>query len=135
MERKKLPVGDYALSDNQDIVAVAERKTMDNFLHEIATMDVFKMKLQEMSLFRYKVLVLESPYADFINPKKLSFYSAAYVAEIIADLMVEFSGVQFIFCSNRKTANEWVYRWFQRIHQNIQNKRKIKREYGNSPLF
>jgi len=124
VERRKLPVGDYALSRNGDIVAVAERKTLDNFLHEIATMEVFKAKLQEMYSFRYKVVVLESPYANFINPKKLSYYSAPYVAEILADLVVQFPDVQFIFFSNRKTANEWVYRWFQRINQNIQNEDK-----------
>lgn len=124
VKRKKLPVGDYALFYNGDIVAVAERKTLDNFLHEISTMEVFKTKLQEMSSFRYKAVVLESPYADFINPKKLSYYSAPYVAEILADLVVQFPDVQFIFFSNRKTANEWVYRWFQRINQNIQNEEK-----------
>jgi len=124
VERKKLPVGDYALFCNGNIVAVAERKTMDNFLHEISTMEVFKVKLQEMSSFRYKAVVLESPYADFINPKKLSYYSAPYVAEILADLVVQFPEVQFIFFSNRKTANEWLYRWFQRINQTIGNERK-----------
>jgi len=124
VERKKLPVGDYALSYNGDILAVAERKTLDNFLHEIATMEVFKAKLQEMSSFRYKVVVLESPYANFINPKKLSYYSAPYVAEILADLMVQFPDVQFIFFGNRKTANEWLYRWFQRINQSVENERK-----------
>jgi len=119
VERRKLPVGDYALSYNGEIAAVAERKTLDNFLHEISTMEVFKAKLQEMSSFRYKAVVLESPYADFINPKKLSYYSAPYVAEILADLAVLFPDVQFIFFSNRKTANEWVYRWFQRINQKL----------------
>jgi len=64
-------------------------------------------------------VVFESPYADFINPKKLTHYSAPFIAEILADLAVQFHDVQFIFCSNRKVANEWVYRWFQRIHQNI----------------
>lgn len=118
-ERRKLPAGDYALLHDGDLVAIAERKTRDNFMHEIATLDVFRAKLEELSTFRYKAVVFESPYADFINPKKLSHYSAPFIADILADLAVQFHDVQFIFCSNRKVANEWVYRWFQRIHQNI----------------
>ncbi|MFQ6082279.1 MAG: ERCC4 domain-containing protein [Candidatus Aminicenantia bacterium] len=125
-ERKKLPVGDYALIYNENLVAVAERKTKDNFLHEIATFDVLKAKLQELSTFSYKAVVFESPYADFINPKKLTYYSASYLAELLADLTVEFRNVQFVFCSNRKVANEWLYRWFQRIHQKIEFSNDLK---------
>lgn len=56
-EKRKLPVGDYALSYNGELIAIAERKTRDNFLHEIATFDLLKSKLQEMTSFRYKALV------------------------------------------------------------------------------
>lgn len=119
-ERRKLPVGDYALSYNGDLIAIGERKTKDNFLHEIGTLDVFKSKLEEMSSFQYKAVIFESPYAEFINPKKLEFYSASFIADILADLAVQFNQVQFIFCSNRRLANEWLYRWFQRISQGIQ---------------
>ena len=118
-ERKKLPAGDYALLHDGNLVAIAERKTRDNFIHELSTLDVLRAKLEELSTFPYKAVVFESPYADFINPKKLTHYSAPFIAEILADLAVQFHDVQFIFCSNRKVANEWVYRWFQRIHQNI----------------
>lgn len=126
-ERKKLPVGDYALIHDEDLIAIAERKTRDNFLHEIATFEVLRAKLQEMSSFPYIAVVFESPYADFINPKKLSYYSASFIAELLADLSVEFDKVQFIFCSNRKVANEWVYRWFQRIHQKIEGEKSEKK--------
>ena len=27
-----------------------------------------------------------------------------------------FPDIQFIFCENRKLANEWIYRWFRRIN-------------------
>lgn len=116
-EKKKLPVGDYALEIEGELIAVCERKTRDNFIHEISTFDALRMRLQEMSSYRYKAFVFESPYADFINPKKLKFYSSSFVADIIAEIFVEFPDVQFVFCSNRKVAQEWVYRWFQRISQ------------------
>jgi hypothetical protein len=116
IEKKKLPIGDYALEKDGKIIAICERKTRDNFLHEISTFDAFRMKLQEMQSYKYKSVIFESPYADFINPKKLKFYSAPYVADIIAQIFVEFPDVQFVFCSNRKIAENWVYRWFLRIN-------------------
>jgi hypothetical protein len=120
IKREKLAVGDYALFHNGKIVAIAERKTLDEFIHEISRMDVFKAKLQEMEIFLHKAVVFESAYEDFINPKRIKYYSASYIAELLADLIVQFSHVQFIFCNNRRSANEWVYRWFARIKSNLE---------------
>lgn len=110
-----LPAGDYGLVKNGEVIAVAERKTLDNFLHELGTYDFFKLALQELNKNKFKAVVFESPYSDFINPKKQKFYSANYIADILADLFVSFPEIQFVFCDNRKFANEWVYRWFKRI--------------------
>ncbi len=116
VERKNLPAGDYGLVKEGRLVAVAERKTLDNFKHEISTYDVFKAALRELASYPHKAIVFESPYSDFLDPKKIKPYSANYVAEIIADLAVLFPEIQFVFCSNRKFAQEWVYRWFLRIN-------------------
>jgi len=116
IRKENLPVGDYALVVNGEIVAVVERKTLDNFIHSIATYDALKMSLSEMLLYRYKAVVFEAPYRDFINPRKNPYYSPSYVADIIADLMVSFPEIQFVFHQGRKMANEWVYRWFKRIN-------------------
>ena len=97
------------------VIAIAERKTMDNLLHEIATYDVLKAAIQEMKTFKYRVIVFESPYSDFLKPKKNPFYKPSYIATILVDLAFSFPDVQFIFCKNRKLANEWVWRWFLRI--------------------
>lgn len=121
IRRENLPVGDYALMKQGKIIAVAERKTLDNIKHEIGTYDVLKASLQELSTYPYKAVVLESPYADFINPLKTKPYRATYFAEIISDLFVNFPEVQFVFCDNRKIAQEWVYRWFMRINNQYKN--------------
>jgi hypothetical protein len=115
-KRENLPVGDYALVKDGKIVAVAERKTLDNMLHEIGIYDVLKATLQELSTYPYKAVVFESPYSDFMNPKRIKPYKASYVADILSDLAVRFSEIQFIFCGNRKFAQEWIYRWFLRIN-------------------
>lgn len=111
-----LAVGDYALIKNGKIFAVAERKTLDNFLHEIAIYDSLKATLQELSSCRFKAVVFESPYSDFMNPAKIKPYNAPYVADILSDLVVIFPEIQLVFCENRKFAQEWIYRWFLRIN-------------------
>jgi len=114
--KENLPVGDYALVKGGKIIAVAERKTLDNMLHEIGTYDVLKATLQELSTYPFKAVVFESPYSDFMNPKKVKHYKTSYVADILSDLAVSFPEIQFIFCGNRKFAREWIYRWFLRIN-------------------
>ena len=125
-ERQNLPVGDYALVKDEKIIAVAERKTIDNILHEISTYEVLKSKMQELSIYPFKAVVFESPYSDFLNPKKVKPYSAGYIAKIISDLMVNFPDIQFVFCDNRKFAQEWVYRWFLRINALYENDKDKK---------
>ncbi|NCO24070.1 MAG: hypothetical protein COZ07_07945 [Candidatus Infernicultor aquiphilus] len=114
-KRENLPVGDYALIKDKKIIAVAEKKTMDNFLHEIRGYDIFKSSLEELKQYKYKAVIFDSPYSDFINPKKNLFYRPSYTADILADLYVNFPEIQFMFFENRKLANEWLYRWFKRI--------------------
>lgn len=114
--RENLPVGDYAVKKDQKIIAVAERKTLDDFLHQIGVYDVFKVKLQELSTYPNKAVIFEAPYSNFLDPKRIKPYSASYVADILADLVVLFPEIQFVFCENRKFAQEWLLRWFLRIN-------------------
>jgi hypothetical protein len=117
VEQAVLPSGDYALKlTSGEVIAGVERKTRDQFLHEIATFEVLKAHLVEMTAsYKYKALVIEANYSDLVNPKKSRFYSAGLVAQVIAELYASFPGLQIAFCSNRKHAAEWVGRYFQRI--------------------
>jgi hypothetical protein len=117
VEKDALPVGDYALKDAAgSIIAVVERKTKDQFLHDISTLEVMRARLLEMvTKYRYAALVVEADYGNLVNPKKSRFYSAGLVADVIADLSSGFPGLQVAFCSNRKFAAEWVERYFTLI--------------------
>jgi hypothetical protein len=117
VEEAELEAGDYALKNAAgEVIAVVERKTREQFTADIATLEVIKARLLEMSArYRHSALVIEADYATLVNPKKNRFYSAGLVADIIADLHAGFPGVQIVFCSNRKLAREWVERYFTRI--------------------
>ncbi len=117
VEKAVLPCGDYALRlSSGETIAAVERKTRDQLLHDIGTLDVLKASLLEMvETYKYKALVIEATYRDLVDPKKSRFYSGGFVAEVIAELFITFPGLQIVFCSNRKFATEWVERYFQRI--------------------
>ncbi len=115
LTRENLKVGDYALIKNESLIAVAERKTLDQFLHEIRNFEVLKLSLQELQQYPFKAMIFDSPYSEFINPKTNLFYRPSYTADILAELFVTFPDIQFVFFKNRKLANEWLYRWFKRI--------------------
>ncbi len=115
-KKENLPVGDYALIKDGRIVAIAERKNLDNFINQIGTYDSFKAMLGELCTYPYKALIFESPYSDFLNPKKIKPYSASYLADLLSDIAVRFPEIQIVFCDNRKFAQEWLYRWFLRIN-------------------
>ncbi len=117
VEKEVLPCGDYALRlGTGETIAVVERKTREQFLHDIGTFDILKASLLEIiETYKYKALVIEATYRDLVDPKKSRYYSGGFVAEVIAELFVLFPGLQIVFCSNRKFATEWVERYFQRI--------------------
>lgn len=115
IERRKLAVGDYGLMVNGAIIAAVERKTKENFFHEPPHLDVFRSTLHELDKFSHKAVAIEASYSDLVSPKN-AFYSGTFVARTIADLCAEFPNIPFLFFKGRKSANQWVYYYFQQIH-------------------
>lgn len=120
VRREKLPVGDYALSYKDKIIAVVERKTFENILAELSRMSSFHQQLAELSAYKHSALVIEANYSDFLNPDKLKFYTPSFLAMAIGELYALHPGLTIIFAGNRKLAMEWTFRFFSAIsaHEN-----------------
>ena len=130
-ERQRLKVGDYALLVDNKIIAIAERKTKDNFFHEIPTLDVLRLKLEEMEKFPYKVVLFESDYTDLTSEKN-KFFKPGFVAEVLGDLFAQFPNIQFIFFKGRKSANKWLAYYFKRIYKRyVSEKENKKYSFGD----
>ena len=114
-ERGTIASGDYALMDGDNVLAVVERKTLDNLLADFGTMPVLHQKLTELAAQNNHALVIEAPYADFINPKKVHHYTATFCARVIAELYALHPNLRIVFCANRKVANEWTRHFFQAV--------------------
>lgn len=113
--RGRLPIGDYALVDGDEIIAVVERKTFENLLADFGVMPVLHQRLLELTTHHQHALVVEAPYEDFLDRKKLHHYTPAFCAAAIAHLCATHPRLRIIFCANRKTANEWTRNYFSAL--------------------
>ena len=138
VNREQLPVGDYALKEGNRLVAVVERKTMDNLLHEFGRMSVFHQQLSELEAYRYTALVIEANYSDFLNPGKMKYYPPVFTSKAIAELQALHPNLTIIFAGNRKLAQEWTHQFFTAItaHEEDTPHHKVSQvmtRYGTPP--
>ena len=115
VKRGPLPIGDYALTDGNYIVALVERKTLDNVLADFGIMPVFHQRLAELTAYEHHALVIEALYADFLNSKKVYPYTPGFCAKLIGELYALHPRLRMVFCANRKMANEWARHYFSAI--------------------
>ena len=123
-ERTPLPTGDYALMDGDNIVALVERKTLDNLLADFGMMPVLHQKLAELATYENHAMVIEAPYADFLNPAKVHHYTAGFCAKAIGELHALHPSLRLIYCANRKVANEWTRHYFAAIWNARQSQKR-----------
>lgn len=116
VEKHILPAGDYALVINNEIHAVVERKTFQNLLAEFRQLAAFHQALSELECYPHAALVIEAIYADFLNPKKQSFYPPSFCAAALAEIQAFHPKLSVIFAGSRKLANEWTYQFFRLIY-------------------
>jgi hypothetical protein len=101
--------------DVDRMLAVVERKTLDNLLADFGMMPVLHQRLAELAAQDNHALVIEASYADFLNPKKVHHYTPSFCAKAIAELFALHSTLRIVFCSNRKVANEWTRHFFTAV--------------------
>ncbi|MGA1862114.1 ArsR family transcriptional regulator [Deferribacter thermophilus] len=109
-----LPLGDYALEDSLgNLVAIVERKTLNNFCKELSNFDLFIMKLLELQSLPHAALVVEANYSDFFNPRKVgNKISISLIAKLIPQLFAKVNKLPIVFAGNRKMAEYWVTQYF-----------------------
>jgi len=113
IKRRKLPVGDYALLDDERLVATVERKTFDNLLGDIGSIQTLHHHLGQLSSQAGPVLVIEAQYGDFLNEKRLAGrWPPAHVSRVLAELAALHAGLPMVFAGNRKLANRWCESYF-----------------------
>ncbi|MEW6455478.1 MAG: ERCC4 domain-containing protein [Acidobacteriota bacterium] len=115
IEKGQLPVGDYALKGDNSLLAIVERKTFENLTAYFGKLGAFHQILGELETYKHSALVIEASYSDFLNPKKMKFYSPTFAARAIAEIHAFHPKLNIVYTGNRKLANEWTLRFFSAI--------------------
>jgi hypothetical protein len=106
-ERRPLPVGDYGVELDGEIVAVVERKTLADLSHRLVDGSLAYV-MAELATVERAALVVEDRYADLF---KLRHVTPGWVADLLAVVQVRYPTVPIVFCDTRSLAEEWAFRF------------------------
>lgn len=116
VERRKLPAGDYALLEGERIVALVERKSFDNMIADMGSIQSLHQTLADLASHDRAALVVEAQYADFLDPKRMAGrWPPAHLARVLGEITALHSKLPVVFAGNRKLANLWTERFFQAV--------------------
>lgn len=108
LERRALPAGDYGAVVNGRLVAVVERKALDNLATSLSDGSL-GFQLQRLAEVDRAVIVVEGDYPDLFRTQP---GRGSWLADMLGRLMIRYAEVPIIFAGSRKFAEEWAYRFF-----------------------
>ncbi|HET6917975.1 MAG TPA: ERCC4 domain-containing protein [Jiangellaceae bacterium] len=106
-QRRALPAGDYGVALGDEIVAVVERKSLDDLAHRLIDGN-FTYALAELATIQRAAVVVEDRYSALF---KLQHVAPGFVPELLARVQVRYPNVPIVFCDTRPLAEEWTYRF------------------------
>lgn len=126
IQKTTLEAGDYALKVEEGILAVVERKSFDNMLSDFRDLSNLHRKLADLNNYRYKALVIEANYQDFLLDSKLKYYSSKFASIALAEISAFHPGLQIQFAGSRKLAQHWVRLYFHSIQGDYEQRHQAK---------
>ena len=122
--KRALPVGDYAVEADNRMVAVVERKSVDDLVSTIVGGKLW-MLLAELSAFatesgRVAAIVVEDRYSAIF---KLRHVRPASIATQLAEAAVRYPTIPIVFAETRQLAQEWTFRFFGAAVEHATNER------------
>jgi hypothetical protein len=106
-ERRALPAGDYGTAHDDELVAVVERKSVDDLVHRLIDGQL-TYALADMATLPRAAVVVEDRYSSLF---KLEHTKPGFVTELLAALTVRYPTVPIHFGETRPLAEEWTYRF------------------------
>ena len=106
-ERRALPVGDYGVRAGDRLVAVVERKSLEDFSSSLVDGSL-NYALAELAALPSAAVVVEERYGALL---KVEHVQPGWLLELVARLQVLYPAVPIVFADSRKLAEEWTYRF------------------------
>ncbi len=107
VDPQPLPVGDYGVAIDGEVVASVERKSLDDFATSAIEASL-SFVMAELATLPRAAVVVEGRYADLFTREHVP---AGYLADLVAQLQVRYPSVPIVFCGSRKLAEEWTFRF------------------------
>ncbi|ALE76945.1 hypothetical protein FRP1_29840 (plasmid) [Pseudonocardia sp. EC080625-04] len=114
--RRGLRCGDYAVTHDEQVVGVVERKSLPDLVSSLLS-GRLRFALGELAAAPRAAVVVEDRYSRIF---RLDRVRPAVVADGLAELHITYPGVPILFCETRKLAEEWTYRYLAAAHLRAQ---------------
>ncbi|HWH30597.1 MAG TPA: histone-like nucleoid-structuring protein Lsr2 [Mycobacteriales bacterium] len=105
--RGSLRSGDYGVRQGDDVVAVVERKSLEDLAHSLVS-GRLAAQLAELASFPRAAVVVEERYSRLFS---LPHVKPGFVADLLARVQVRWPAVPVFFAETRPLAEEWTYRF------------------------
>jgi hypothetical protein len=107
--RQALDGGDYAALVGDAVIAVVERKTLENLAATSVSDGSLAFQMQRVS-GGLAAVVVEGDYPDLFRTQP---GRGAWLADMLGRLAVRYPDVPIVFAGARKFAEEWTYRFLR----------------------
>ena len=107
-ERRTLPAGDYGAMVGDAVVAVVERKTLENLATSLSDGSLV-FQLQRLAEVGRSAIVVEGDYPDLFRTQP---GRGSWLADMLGRLAVRYPEVPIVFAGSRRFAEEWAFRFF-----------------------
>jgi ERCC4-type nuclease len=106
-QRQALPAGDYGVALHDEIVAVVERKSLDDLVRRLIDGNL-TYALAELATIERAAIVVEDRYSALF---KIDRVTPGFVPELLARVQVRYPNVPIVFCDTRPLAQECTFRY------------------------
>lgn len=106
-ERGALSVGDYAVRVDDELVAVVERKSLDDFAKTLVDGSL-NFRMADLASAPCAAVVVEERYSALL---KVEHGQPGWLLEVVAQLQARYPSVPIVFADSRKLGEEWTYRF------------------------
>ena len=105
--RQALPVGDYGIHLDDELVAAVERKSLADLASSLIDGSL-TYQLADLARLPRAAVVVEDRYAKVF---KLEHTSPGFVAELLSTVQIRYPTIPIFFAETRPLAEEWTFRF------------------------
>ncbi|MGH2942376.1 MAG: ERCC4 domain-containing protein [Solirubrobacteraceae bacterium] len=105
--RGALPVGDYAVKSGDELIAVVERKSLEDFAKTLVDGSL-GFRMADLASIPAAAVVVEERYSALL---KVEHVQPGWLLEVVAQLQARYPSVPIVFADSRKLGEEWTYRF------------------------